>query len=83
VHIAYEPQEVLIEVIDDGRGAVTSLSRAGGGHGLIGMRERVEIYGGELTSGPRPGGGFAVRAVLPVVSDTAPATEMHAAKGAP
>ena len=83
VHIAYEPQEVMIEVIDDGRGAVSSLSRSGGGHGLIGMRERVEIYGGELTSGPRPGGGFVVRAVLPVVPDTAPAAETHAAKGAP
>jgi signal transduction histidine kinase len=83
VHITYEPQEVMIEVIDDGRGAVTSLSRSGGGHGLIGMRERVEIYGGELTSGPRPGGGFVVRAVLPVASDTAPATETHAVKGAP
>ena len=83
VRIAYEPQDVTIEVIDDGRGAVTSLSRSGGGHGLIGMRERVEIYGGELTSGPRSGGGFVVRAVLPVVPETAPAAEPHAAKGAP
>jgi signal transduction histidine kinase len=83
VRIAYEPQALVIEVSDDGRGAVTSLSRSGAGHGLIGMRERVEIYGGELTSGPRPGGGFVIRAVLPVVSDTAPATEAHAAKGAP
>jgi signal transduction histidine kinase len=83
VHIAYEPQDVMIEVIDDGRGAVSSLSRTGGGHGLIGMRERVEIYGGELTSGPRPGGGFVVRAVLPVVPDTAPASQTHAARGAP
>jgi len=83
VRIAYEPQALVIEVSDDGRGAATSLSRSGAGHGLIGMRERVEIYGGELTSGPRPGGGFVVRAVLPVVSDTAPAPEVHAAKGAP
>jgi signal transduction histidine kinase len=82
VHITYEPQALVIEVSDDGRGAVTSLSHSGGGHGLIGMRERVEIYGGELTSGPRPGGGFVVRAELPVASDTAAATETHAAKGA-
>jgi signal transduction histidine kinase len=82
VRIAYEPRALVIEVSDDGRGAVTSLSRSGAGHGLIGMRERVEIYGGELTSGPRPGGGFVVRAVLPVVGDTAPAAEAHAAKGA-
>ena len=60
----------MVEVIDDGRGAATSLSGVGTGHGLIGMRERVEIYGGEFTSGPRPGGGYAVRAVLPVVTTT-------------
>jgi signal transduction histidine kinase len=83
VRIAYEPQALVIEVSDDGRGAVTSLARSGAGHGLIGMRERVDIYGGELTSAPRRGGGFTVRAVLPVVSDMAPATETHAAKGAP
>ena len=58
---------LVVEVTDDGRGAATSLSGSAPGHGLIGMRERVEIYGGELTSGPRPGGGYAVRAVLPVV----------------
>jgi signal transduction histidine kinase len=83
VRIAYEPQALVIEVSDDGRGAVTSLARSGAGHGLIGMRERVDIYGGELTSAPRRGGGFTVRAVLPVVSDMAPATETHVAKGAP
>jgi signal transduction histidine kinase len=82
VRITYEPQALMIEVIDDGRGAVSSLTNSGGGHGLIGMRERVEIYGGELTSGPRPGGGYAVRAVLPVVNDTVPAIEPHATKGA-
>ena len=60
----------MIDVSDDGRGAVSSLSSSGAGHGLIGMRERVEIYGGELTSGPRPGGGYVVRAVLPVVNTT-------------
>ena len=79
VRITYEPQALVIEVSDDGRGAVTSLSGTGAGHGLIGMRERVEIYGGDLTSGPRTGGGFVVRAVLPVASDTAAAPEPHAA----
>ena len=76
---SYEPDVLVVEVTDDGRGAATSLSGVGTGHGLIGMRERVEIYGGEFTSGPRPGGGYAVRAVLPIVDSTttpgsAPAT---------
>ena len=67
VRIAYETDALVVEVTDDGRGAATSLSGLGAGHGLIGMRERVEIYGGEFTAGPRPGGGYAVRAVLPIV----------------
>lgn len=66
VRLTYEPNALVVEVVDDGRGAATSLSGTGTGNGLIGMRERVEIYGGELTAGPRPGGGYAVRAVLPI-----------------
>ena len=57
----------MVEVTDDGRGAATSLAGVGAGNGLIGMRERVEIYGGQFTSGPRHGGGYAVRAILPIV----------------
>lgn len=65
VTISYGMDSVTIEIVDNGRGAVSSLSQAGGGNGLIGMRERVDIYGGELSAGPRTGGGYAVRAVLP------------------
>jgi signal transduction histidine kinase len=78
VRISYEPRSLTVEVTDDGRGAVSSLSTAGSGHGLIGMRERVEIYGGSLTSGPRPGGGYSVRAVLPVVDADSPSTAASA-----
>ncbi len=70
VHISYETDVLVVEVTDDGRGAATSLSGVGTGNGLIGMRERVEIYGGQFTSGPRRGGGYAVRATLPIVSNS-------------
>jgi signal transduction histidine kinase len=66
VRLVYDPQTLVVEITDDGRGAATSLAGVGTGNGLIGMRERVEIYGGEFAAGPRRGGGYAVRAVLPV-----------------
>ncbi|HSL11929.1 MAG TPA: histidine kinase [Actinomycetota bacterium] len=62
VLLRYAPDALEIEVVDDGRGPV---DHDGGGHGLIGMRERVQLFGGELTAGAAPGGGFAVRARLP------------------
>jgi signal transduction histidine kinase len=65
VKVIYGDDSLIVEVIDDGRGAATALSGVGTGHGLIGMRERVEIYGGEFSAGPRPGGGYSVRVSLP------------------
>jgi signal transduction histidine kinase len=56
---------VTIEVTDNGTGVPASQVPAGG-HGLAGMRERVAVFGGELFAGSRPGGGFAVRARLPL-----------------
>jgi signal transduction histidine kinase len=56
---------VTIEVTDDGAGIPSAGARPGG-QGLVGMRERVAIFGGELLAGPQPGGGFAVRARLPL-----------------
>jgi signal transduction histidine kinase len=71
VTVRYEPWEVVVEVEDDGYGpeaAADGLSHLGGGHGLVGMRERVTLYGGLLQAGRRRGGGFAVRARLPRAS---------------
>ena len=70
VTIGYRDQEVTVEVIDDGRGAVTPVGdgRGGTGHGLIGMRERVAAFNGHLEVGPRPGGGFRVAARLPLAA---------------
>jgi signal transduction histidine kinase len=63
VRVAYRGTEVEIEVRDDGRGPNGSHN---GGHGLVGMRERVELYGGRLDTGANPGGGYRVRAWLPL-----------------
>ncbi|WP_329084065.1 MULTISPECIES: sensor histidine kinase [unclassified Streptosporangium] len=59
----YDRRELVVEVIDDGRGEAPGW---GGGHGLAGMRERVTMYGGTFSAGSEPGGGFAVRARLPL-----------------
>jgi signal transduction histidine kinase len=61
--LTYCARELTVEVIDDGRGRNGS---AGGGNGLPGMRERTATVGGSLEAGPRPGGGFRVRARLPL-----------------
>ncbi|GAA3845227.1 histidine kinase [Streptomyces phyllanthi] len=58
---------------DEDDGHATEGAGAGGGHGLLGMRERVTALGGSCTAGPRYGGGFRVHAILPVKSRTAPA----------
>jgi signal transduction histidine kinase len=63
---------VQIEVTDDGAGPQAG-GQPGAGHGLAGMRERVALFGGELTAGPQPGGGFAVRARLPLSEQPRPA----------
>ena len=67
VSIAYEPNELVLSVEDDGEGPRDGyeLHDAGGGHGLAGMRERAALYGGLVQAGRRRGGGFAVRARLP------------------
>ncbi len=64
VTVRYEERALALEVLDDGRG--TTPATAGGGRGLLGMRERVATFRGELEAGPRAEGGFGVRARLPL-----------------
>jgi len=63
VSLHWREDELELEVANDGKGDGDG---SGGGHGLAGMYERVTLYGGTLDSGPRDGGGFVVRARLPV-----------------
>jgi signal transduction histidine kinase len=66
VRVSYEPAALELEVRDDGAGSANGHV---GGHGLAGMRERVSVFGGEMTAGPVPGGGFAVRVRLPLEAE--------------
>ena len=66
VTLRYAPAELRIEVRDDGPGGATGDGR---GHGLVGIRERVKIYGGEMTAGAAPEGGFVLSALLPLAGD--------------
>lgn len=68
VTIGYLDDAIDIAIVDDGRGAAADSSSTPG-HGLLGIRERVEAFGGRLHTGPRVGGGFAVEARIPLGSD--------------
>jgi signal transduction histidine kinase len=65
VRITYGDRELTVQVDDDGRGAPVA-GAAGSGKGIGGMRERVAALGGDLEAGPRSGGGFRIRARLPL-----------------
>ena len=69
VRLDYRERELSLEILDEGdaaRAAAMAGASAGTGHGLIGMRERVHLCGGEFSAGPRPGRGFRVAATLPL-----------------
>ena len=65
VHISFDPDQLRLEVLDDGPGGEAGVGD-GSGRGLIGMRQRAALVGGRLEAGPRLGGGYAVRAWLPI-----------------
>jgi signal transduction histidine kinase len=73
VRLDYGPRDLLITVSDDGPPAASGPPVAppgpgsgSGGRGLIGLRERIAVYGGELDAGPRPGGGWRLAARIPL-----------------
>jgi signal transduction histidine kinase len=79
VRLQYRPRDLLITVSDDGPppdsvpaeagpGAVEGVGPRSGGRGLIGLRERIAVYGGELDAGPRPGGGWRLTVRIPLES---------------
>jgi signal transduction histidine kinase len=65
ITIAYDPGVLRLEVADTG-GASTASARSGNGRGLIGLRERLAVYGGALDTGGLPTGGYRVRATIPM-----------------
>ena len=74
VRVEIGADEVAIEITDDGAGRhVQPAPAAPGGHGLIGMRERVHLYGGRFSAGPRAAGGYRVTAAIPLPAPRSPA----------
>lgn len=71
VSLAHEPDRLLLDIVDDGRGYAPNGDHPapGRGHGIAGMRERALALGGELEAGPDPRGGFRVHATLPLHPD--------------
>ena len=68
VEIGYRPAGLELGIVN-GPARTQPLRSPGAGHGVLGMRERAAIHGGELTAGSRPDGGYVVAAVLPVARD--------------
>jgi signal transduction histidine kinase len=76
IRLDYRPAELLVEIADDGTGGSAGSTP---GRGLLGLRERVELYGGDLDAGLRPGGGWLVRARIPVDMQATDAASVNAA----
>jgi len=69
VAVRWRESALELEISDDGRRR-RSFKRATGGHGIVGMRERVALHSGSFEAGARPNGGFTVRACLPLTEGT-------------
>jgi signal transduction histidine kinase len=72
VTVTFAAEMLELEICDDGRGVTPDRAVDGGGHGLVGMRERLALFDGELSIGCRPGGGFRVYAQLPMEESLVP-----------
>jgi signal transduction histidine kinase len=70
VTLDYTPDALTVEILDQGDGIVRQRPTDSTGHGLIGMRERVALYHGDLQTGPGPHSGYHVRARLPLPHST-------------
>ena len=83
VTLRFCEDQLAIKVTDDGRArAESEAGQDGLGHGLVGMRERVDVYGGTVAAGPRPGGGWQVTATLPLAAASRAGAVAHARPGA-
>ncbi|HEY2671104.1 MAG TPA: histidine kinase [Rugosimonospora sp.] len=65
IQLSYQPEQLTVEVDNEAAPPRRGIQSVGTGYGLLGMRERVSASGGRMDAGPRPDGGFRVRAVLP------------------
>jgi signal transduction histidine kinase len=89
VRLNYREADLVVEVADAGRpipaAGPASGAVSGSGRGLLGLRERIALYGGQLDAGPRPGGGWLVRARLPVdpAASAGAAEQLAAGRTAP
>ncbi|MEU9117314.1 sensor histidine kinase [Streptomyces sp. NPDC048483] len=77
VLLRYAPGALEVQVDDDGPATAAAGEPAGGGNGLVGMRERAAALGGTVEAGPRPDGGFRVRARIPLAVSNGPAAATH------
>jgi len=81
VLLQWSQQRIVLQVDDTGRGAAAA--QDGGGHGLVGMQERVNLFGGTLEAGAKTGGGFRVRAEIPLPGTPAADSPIGIGSGSP